>query len=128
MLFKRSEGFRYAFGEPVQATFKILENDEALNKEVSICEILDISPKGIKMYTRVDLHAGRAICPPLEIRFILDTKIIEVRGEVMWSKPYIKGKQYGIFFNNQPLQEELIVDELKIRRKKEIQIEKQRKK
>ena len=127
MLFKRSEGFRYKFEEPLQTTFTIVENGKALEHEAAIGSILDISPRGIKMFTTVDLHAGRVICPQLEIRFILDTQILVAYGEVMWSKPYMKGKQYGIFFNNQPQLEDMIVEELKIRRKKEIQAEKRRK-
>ena len=128
MFFKRSEGFRYKFEEPLQTTFTIMENGKAVECETAIGGILDISPRGIKMFTTVDLHAGRVICPQLEIRFILDTQPIVAYGEVMWGRPYMKGKQYGIFFNNQPRLEELIVDELKIRRKKEIQAEKNKKK
>ena len=127
MLFKRSEGFRYKFEEPLQSTFTIVENGKAVESEAAIAQIIDISPRGVKMFTTVDLHAGRAICPQLEIRFIIDTQIIVAYGEVMWSKPYLKGKHYGIFFNNQAPLEELIVDELKIRRKKEIQAEKKKK-
>lgn len=120
MFFKRTEGFRYKFEEPLQTTFTIVENGRAVQDEAAIGGILDISPKGIKMFSTVDLNAGKAISPQLEIRFIIDTQTIVAYGEVMWSRPYMKGKQYGIFFNNQALLEGLIVEELKIRRKKEI--------
>lgn len=124
MFFKRSEGFRYQFKEPLQTTCTIVENGKAVTSEAAIGQIFDISPRGIKLYTTVDLHAGKAICPRLEIRFVIDTQPIVAYGEVMWSKPYMKGKQYGIFFNNQAPLEDLIVEELKIRRKKEILAEK----
>ena len=127
MFFKRTEGFRYKFEEPLQTTFKFVDNGKTVDSEVAIGEIFDISPRGIKMYTTVDLHAGKPICPQLEIRFIVDTQTIVAYGEVMWSKPYMKGKQYGIFFNNQAPLEDLIVEELKIRRKKEILAEKKQK-
>ena len=124
MLFKRTEGFRYKFEEPLQAIVTIVENGTTVERETAIGEILDISPRGIKMSTTVDLYAGKAICPQFEIRFMIDTQPIIAFGEVMWSRPYKKGKQYGIFFNNQEALEELIVEELKIRRKKELQAEK----
>ncbi|KOS66687.1 flagellar biosynthesis protein FliS [Lysinibacillus contaminans] len=120
MFFKRTEGFRYKFEEPLQTTFTIVENGRAVKDEAAIGGILDISPKGIKMFSTVDLNAGKALSPQLEIRFIIDSQIIVAYGEVMWSRPYMNGKQYGIFFNNQVLIEGLIVEELKIRRKKEI--------
>ena len=120
MFFKRTEGFRYKFEEPLQTTFTIVENGRAVKDEAAIGGILDISPKGIKMFSTVDLNAGKAISPQLEIRFVIDTLTIVAYGEVMWSRPYMKGKQYGIFFNNQAQLEDLIVEELKIRRKKEI--------
>ncbi|MFJ7735956.1 PilZ domain-containing protein [Lysinibacillus sp. NPDC097287] len=124
MFFKRSEGFRYKFEEPLQTTFTIVENGKAEAGEAAIGGIIDISPRGIKMFSTVDLNAGKAICPQLEIRFVIDSQIIVAYGEVMWSRPYMKGKQYGIFFNNQAPLEDLIVEELKLRRKKEIMAEK----
>ena len=38
---------------------------------------------------------------------------------MIWSRPFGNGKQYGIYFNNQGPVENLIVEELKLRRKKE---------
>ena len=124
MLFKRSEGFRFKFDEPLETTFTIVENGKTIAGETAIGGILDISPRGIKMFSSVDLNAGKAICPQLEIRFVIDSQTIVAYGEVMWSRPYRKGKQYGIFFNNQEALEDLIVEELKLRRKKEIIAEK----
>lgn len=124
MFFKRSEGFRYKFEEPLQTTFTIVENGKADESEAAIGEILDISPRGVKMYSTVDLNAGKAICPQLEVRFVIDSQTIVAYGEVMWSRSYMKGKQYGVFFNNQEPLEDLIVEELKLRRKKEIMAEK----
>ena len=126
MFFKRTEGFRYKFEEPLQTTFTIVENGKAVEDEAAIGGILDISPKGIKMFSSVDLSAGKMICPQLEIRFIIDSLTIVAYGEVIWSRPYQKGRQYGIFFNNQQPLENLIVEELKIRRKKEVIEEKKK--
>ena len=77
---------------------QLLRMEKQSNDEAAIGGILDISPRGIKMFSSVDLSAGKAICPQLEIRFILDSLTIVAYGEVMWSRPYRNGKQYGIFF------------------------------
>ncbi|UZN00121.1 hypothetical protein OL548_09840 [Lysinibacillus sp. MHQ-1] len=50
---------------------------------------------------------------------MLDTQEVRAYGEVIWSRPFGSGKQYGVYFNDQGRVEELIVDELKLRRKKE---------
>ena len=60
----------------------------------------------------------------LEISFILDTTEIKGIGEIVWSKSFGSGYHYGITFFNQSTVEELIVNELKSRRRKEILKEK----
>ncbi|GLC87786.1 PilZ domain-containing protein [Lysinibacillus piscis] len=121
MNFKRKEGFRFKFEEPIPMTFAVYENGRVNKEKMAMATLLDISPKGIKMFSEVDLGINP---PPIEVRFILDTHEIRAYGEVIWVRPFAKGKQYGIFFNDQVQVEDLIVDELKARRKKEIAISK----
>ncbi|MFJ7699405.1 PilZ domain-containing protein [Lysinibacillus fusiformis] len=116
MIFKRQEGFRFKFEEPVQITFAVYENGKVNHGQTAMAELLDISPRGLKMYTEVDLGVNP---PPLDIHFVLDTQEVRAYGEVIWSRPFGSGKQYGVYFNDQGRVEELIVDELKLRRKKE---------
>lgn len=116
MIFKRQEGFRFKFQEPVQITFAVYENGRVNHGQTAMAELLDISPRGLKMYTEVDLGVNP---PPLDIHFVLDTQEVRAYGEVIWSRPFGSGKQYGVYFNDQGRVEELIVDELKLRRKKE---------
>ncbi|AJK89311.1 MULTISPECIES: PilZ domain-containing protein [Lysinibacillus] len=116
MIFKRQEGFRFKFEEPVQITFAVYENGRVNHRQTAMAELLDISPRGLKMYTEVDLGVNP---PPLDIHFVLDTQEVRAYGEVIWSRPFGSGKQYGVYFNDQGRVEELIVDELKLRRKKE---------
>ncbi|MBD8519642.1 PilZ domain-containing protein [Lysinibacillus sp. FSL R7-0073] len=116
MIFKRQEGFRFKFEEPVQITFAVYENGRVNYGQTAMAELLDISPRGLKMYTEVDLGVNP---PPLDIHFVLDTQEVRAYGEVIWSRPFGSGKQYGVYFNDQGRVEELIVDELKLRRKKE---------
>ncbi|MFF6014778.1 PilZ domain-containing protein [Lysinibacillus fusiformis] len=116
MIFKRQEGFRFKFEEPVQITFAVYENGRVNHGQTAMAELLDISPRGLKMYTEVELGVNP---PPLDIHFVLDTQEVRAYGEVIWSRPFGSGKQYGVYFNDQGRVEELIVDELKLRRKKE---------
>ncbi|MDM5351401.1 PilZ domain-containing protein [Lysinibacillus sphaericus] len=116
MIFKRQEGFRFKFEEPVQITFAVYENGRVNHGQTAMAELLDISPRGLKMYTEVDLGVNP---PPLDIHFVLDTQEVRAYGEVIWSRPFGSGKQFGVYFNDQGRVEELIVDELKLRRKKE---------
>ncbi|UZN00120.1 hypothetical protein OL548_09835 [Lysinibacillus sp. MHQ-1] len=55
MIFKRQEGFRFKFEEPVQITFAVYENGRVNHGQTAMAELLDISPRGLKMYTEVDL-------------------------------------------------------------------------
>ena len=122
MQFKRSEGFRYEFPNPIHANFKILVNGLAENIEQPVyeCQIHDISPRGMKMFSEVSFgeHSNKML--QLEIHFILDEVAITAVGNIVWEKPYAKGKQYGLVFVNQPKLENLIVSELKARRRKEV--------
>lgn len=116
MIFKRQEGFRFKFEEPVTMTFAIYEDGRVNQEQTAMAELLDISPRGLKMFTEVDLGVNP---PPLDLRFVLDTREVRTYGEIIWSRPFGTGKQYGVFFNNQGAVEDLIVEELKLRRKKE---------
>lgn len=116
MIFKRQEGFRFKFEEPVKMTFAIYENGRVNQGQTAMADLLDISPRGLKMFTEVDLGVNPR---PLDLRFILDTREVRAYGEVIWSRPFGTGKQYGVNFNDQESVEDLIVEELKLRRRKE---------
>lgn len=116
MIFKRQEGFRFKFEEPITMTFAIYEDGRVNQEQTAMAELLDISPRGLKMFTEVDLGVNP---PPLDLCFVLDTREVRAYGEIIWSRPFGTGKQYGVFFNNQGAVEDLIVEELKLRRKKE---------
>ncbi len=116
MIFKRQEGFRFKFEEPVKMTFAIYENGRVNQAQTAMADLLDISPRGLKMFTEVDLGVNPR---PLDLRFILDTREVRAYGEVIWSRPFGNGKQYGVNFSDQESVEDLIVEELKLRRRKE---------
>lgn len=123
MFFKRTEGFRFSFDEPIQAKVKMLINGQAIVKndtEIFEASILDISPHGIKMFAETNFNEGNSPVPLLEVQFILDSSVIVGIGEIVWTKDFGSGKHYGIVFQNQASLEDLIISELKIRRRREV--------
>ena len=120
MVFKRTEGFRFTFAQPLPASFVIYENGnpQEIERQKHTCEIVDISPRGMKMFSYIEI--GEHTNKQLEMHFILDSAPIKAFAEIVWVKPMGKNFQYGLIIENQPEVEELIVSELKIRRKKEV--------
>ena len=120
--FKRTEGFRFTFDEPISARYIVLVNGKPEDIEATkhSCEIIDISPRGMKMFSYHDIGESNSKLVQLEVQFILDEVLIKAIGEIVWEKNYGSKTQYGLLFENQPQIEELIVSELKIRRKKEV--------
>ncbi|WP_421663935.1 hypothetical protein [Lysinibacillus telephonicus] len=56
----------------------------------------------------------------IEIQFVLDVTMIRATGEIVWSKPYANGSQFGVLFHKDENIDELIISEMKQRRKKEV--------
>ena len=122
MLFKRQEGFRHVFGDPLEAGAVIFIDGKPLDMERNRipCKIFDISPRGLKIMIEGDFREYKNKALQLEISFVLDTTEIRGIGEIVWSKKFGKGYHYGIAFFNQPAVEDLIINELKMRRRKEV--------
>lgn len=122
MPFKRTEGFRFSFGEPIPAKYTILSDGELEDPKMTTysCEILDISPHGIKMFSFHDIGENSSERLQLEVQFVLDEILIKAIGEIVWKKDFGSKLQYGLIFVGQPQVEELIISELKLRRKKEV--------
>jgi hypothetical protein len=122
MIFKRKETFRFEFGQPLEANYVVLIDGKPMDLERTqhSCQILDISPRGIKMFSndKIGEHNNKPL--QLEVSFILDEAVIRAIAEIVWAKPYANGFQYGLIIPNQPIIENLIVNELKIRRRKEV--------
>ncbi|MEK4424147.1 PilZ domain-containing protein [Solibacillus sp. FSL K6-1523] len=119
MIFKRTEGFRFAFGDPVAADFVLLLNGKPEGGKCS-CNVLDISPHGMKMFSKTEIGEYSNKVVQIEVQFVLDEVKIKAVGEIVWKRSFGKDYHYGLVFENQPIVEELIVSELKVRRKKEV--------
>lgn len=89
MQFKRKESFRFVFNDPIDASFTIKQKEVEEDQEPSKfpCQILDISPKGIKMYLEGEIKERVQNNTFLEVEFILDVTNIKAIGQVMWVKP-----------------------------------------
>lgn len=126
MIFKRQEGFRFVFSEPLPASFCLLIDGKPqdIEKTQYQCDIHDISPRGMKMFSNVEIGVDSSKLVQVEVHFILDVTKIKAIGEMVWTKKVVNGFQYGLIFVDQPAVEELIVSELKGRRKKELHAKK----
>ncbi|SER64539.1 PilZ domain-containing protein [Psychrobacillus sp. OK032] len=115
MQYKRNESFRYTFTEPCKATFRLIKDANGLTeKEISkkgICEIIDISPHGLKIFTEYSIAIDKQI--HVELNFTLDESPIDLVGEFVWSRRKINGSEYGINLPGDTYTEQLIIRELK---------------
>ncbi|RKQ18139.1 PilZ domain-containing protein [Ureibacillus endophyticus] len=128
MNFKRKEGFRFVFNEPIEATYGIYINDKPVNIEKYNGKILDISPRGMKLFCGPEIE--KYLNDPslqVEIQFVLDVTTIRAIGDIVWSKPLGAGFQCGVVLTVQEDVDELIISEMKRRRKKEVLQSKHRK-
>ncbi|RHW39921.1 PilZ domain-containing protein [Lysinibacillus yapensis] len=128
MQFKRKEGFRYVFKEPIKANVRLLLDGVAINPHTPYSsEILDISPRGVKLFSEAKIGEYlNNLNLQMELQFVLDVKLIEAIGEIMWVNPYMNGQQYGLSLHAQEDIDKLIISEMKFRRKKEMLLSKRR--
>ncbi|RLQ97089.1 PilZ domain-containing protein [Falsibacillus albus] len=121
MQFKRKEPFRYSFTSPIQGSFRLfIEKDKELieTKEGNM-EIIDLSPKGIKFRSKLNIPVERTDLH-LHITFVINEKAIEFVGKLKWKRQSATDFIYGVSsFGDDNLAED-IVRELKSFSKKKI--------
>lgn len=120
MTFRRNESFRFVFHEPIDAEFTLHMNGKQVSENKYNCKILDISPNGMKIYTEAKFDKTLLRKLQFEVQFVLNISSISAIGNVVWSKPFSTGKEYGLYFKNQPDVADTIMSELKIRRRQEV--------
>ncbi|ALS78033.1 PilZ domain-containing protein [Planococcus kocurii] len=118
MFYKRLESFRYTFGAPPEIYLQLLDsnNKDALSQKV-YCLLLDISPKGAKLFTEEELAARQKTA---RMKFILNHETITVDATIVWKQKYEEGWLYGADFERNTVKEMLILNE--IRELKEIEM------
>lgn len=121
MQYKRKESFRHVFERNVMAKCKIsLVNEyERVLVETELCRLVDLSPSGVRIAIPDSLPMDEH---PLkvELNFVLYAKPISVEGMIKWKKLQMDDYLYGIDLEADEALMELIISELKLRRRQEV--------
>lgn len=116
MEYKRSESFRHELQTPVDIRYSCIANQVAFTR---VGKIVDISPSGVSIVVKDELTAEE-LSNELNFSFCLHTQDIHSAGIVRWKKYHNDGFRYGVELNATEQLEQLIIDELKLRRKQEV--------
>ncbi|MGB6406736.1 MAG: PilZ domain-containing protein [Planococcus donghaensis] len=114
MFYKRSESFRYTFGAPPEIKLKLIDSTGNLT---IYCLLLDISPKGAKVFSEKELKVAEEI---VGLKFVLNHETITADAKIVWRQQYEEGWLYGVDFERNPVKELLISTE--IRELKEVEL------
>lgn len=120
MKYKRKESFRHVLERNVMAKCKITSrNEEKIVLETELCRLVDLSPSGVRIAIPdslpVDEHLLKA-----ELNFVLYAKPISVEGTIKWKKLQNDDYLYGIDLEADEALMEMIISELKLRRRQEV--------
>ncbi|WP_301107826.1 PilZ domain-containing protein [Sporosarcina sp.] len=128
MRYNRHDYFRYEFEPRLPAKFRIqLEGEEKKLSNEGECELLDISTGGVKFFTFLNLpFQSKKLA--LQLEFTLHQHPFKLLGVVVWKHEAEHGFQYGFEFGEEQQADALIIEELKLRKRTEIQAEKNPKK
>lgn len=119
MLYKRTEYFRHTFGTPLDAKFRILMSD-GKESGVGDCQLIDLSPGGAKLLSMFNIPFQRDAVR-MHLEFTLYQVKLDVHGIVVWKESTGNGFTYGFDFDENAQTEQLIVNELKLYRKQEVE-------
>lgn len=124
MLYNRKEAFRHTFNNPIPATFQLIvegeKEDEIEFSNKGVCSIVDLSPSGIRIYSKLDIPKRPGYPIHLAIEVLLTDKPLKLVGNLIWKKAYMDGHQYGIDLKTDEKIEFRIIGELKERRRLEL--------
>ncbi|NSL50894.1 PilZ domain-containing protein [Calidifontibacillus erzurumensis] len=120
MFFRRNEGFRYSFQQPIPCIFNIRKIDQMpYNSDLCHGQIIDISPNGLKLMTMINLMIlDKKI--EIEIQFSIEDQAFEIPARVVWQQKSIQKNyfNYGIQFINAQHISKKIIEALKIHTRK----------
>jgi len=115
MRYNRHEAFRYEFEKPLTALFQIVEiDDESVSSSKGEAEIINISPKGIKLNSKLNIPKTDDKSIYLAISFELNDKPLNVEGVIVWKKTKGKSVDYGIDLHMDESAEKELIDQLKM--------------
>lgn len=109
--FKRQEGFRLAFKEPIEATFILLTvQGEKVTSKKGTAKLLDMSLKGAKMSSKLELPTTDL---KLRIEFELNEEKLDIDCGIVWRRLGFKEYLYGLTFDSDSYEEAKLLAELK---------------
>ncbi|MGE6378337.1 PilZ domain-containing protein [Peribacillus muralis] len=112
MKYNRNEAFRFSFSPPLPGFFSIIKvHNQDYESRIGNMSVLDISPKGVKFQSNLELHDNADF--ELMLTLKLNGHLIELRGKVIWKQRGSSSYVYGFTLNEDARLEEVIVRELK---------------
>ncbi|KUP04504.1 hypothetical protein Q73_15350 [Bacillus coahuilensis m2-6] len=101
MRYKRGEAFRYVFGEPLPILFHLTKIDgKPIESSSGQAQMIDLSPKGMRMYTTFNLPDSKKRTILLEVHFSILGEQFAIEGEIVWQETSFDGGYYygiGLF-------------------------------
>lgn len=112
MKYNRDEPFRFAFTPPIPGFFSItrLKGVNGLSRKGQM-ELLDISPRGVKFQSTLDLPNTDEI--QLMLTFYLNEEEFILKGDIVWKQKGYKKYTYGFALNDDPTLNKQIIEGLK---------------
>lgn len=117
MEYKRSESFRHVLLKPVDVQYSCTVDQQVALTRTG--KMLDISPSGMSLLVIKQLTDEEKEYPLL-LSFCLYRQTIEAQGTIRWERFHPEGYQYGIEMVESAQLENMIISELKQRRRQEV--------
>ncbi|WP_163969386.1 PilZ domain-containing protein [Oceanobacillus halotolerans] len=115
---KREEAFRYTFGRPLPAFFKITKiDDDLVTTAEGNAEIIDISPSGLKIHSQLTIPDTDQKTIEISIRFTLNDEELNYHGIIVWKD---RLNHYGIDLLTDEEEQQNLIEQLKIYSKNEL--------
>lgn len=105
MIYRRQEGFRFKFDQPLPGHI----SDSTFLKESIL--IYDLSLNGMKFSSPHELKIQDAL---YQFEFELNEYLFEPFGKIVWNKKNINTVMYGVLFQNDSYSKETLLKEIKI--------------
>ncbi|QOR68178.1 PilZ domain-containing protein [Cytobacillus suaedae] len=110
-VYKRNEGFRLTFENPVPGTFIILMmQGKSAGANKGTLTIIDMSLKGAKVFSTLQLPTPNT---QIKIETTITDQPLSIEGELIWSRKSSTGYTYGVLFDIHSYSEQKLLSELK---------------
>lgn len=115
MIYRRKTNFRYTFESPIPAYFRIIKIDGKLvNTSEGEAKIINISPEGIKLSSKLNIPKIDNRFIKIFVRFNLNQKGFEFKGDIIWKKKKGASCDYGIDMDVDEEERTELIKQLKI--------------